>query len=237
MHFNRLNQILLFNNFNNKNIQNKISLESLKNVKRSLKLKFLKEGQNSMPFKNSVEEGGGNHMERLKYVEPDEADNFTKRLFKRVGMVPNLYCMMANSPMAFDGFLKLNASLEGAKLEKRYREMIYLATSSINGCNYCQASHTATSVEGGILTLEETIQARRLESPDPRANALLLFSREVIEKRGKVSDETLNALRDHGFTDEEIVEALGTISMATFSNYVANVGRPELDYLDAPPVD
>ena len=67
-------------------------------------------------------------MERLGYVEPEEADAFTKKLFKRVGMVPNLYCMMANSPMVFDGFIKLNACLEGARLDKKCREMIYLLT-------------------------------------------------------------------------------------------------------------
>ncbi len=176
-------------------------------------------------------------MERLNYVEPEEADNFTKRLFKRVGMVPNLYCMMANSAMAFDGFLKLNTSLEGSRLEKRYREMIYLATSRINGCEYCQASHTATAVEHGLLSPEECIQARKFESADPRADALLKFAREALEKRGKVTDECLQSVRNRGFTDEEIVEALGTISMAVFSNYVANVGHPEMDYLDAPPIE
>jgi uncharacterized peroxidase-related enzyme len=176
-------------------------------------------------------------MERLNFVEPEEADNFTKRLFKRIGLVPNLYCMMANSPMAFDGFLKLNASLDGSKLEKRYREMVYLATSRENGCEYCQASHTATAVEQGLLSSEECIQARKFESSDPKANALLRFTKEVLEKKGKVTDQCLQSVREQGFSDEEIVEAIGTISMAVFSNYVANVGQPEPDFLDAPPIE
>jgi uncharacterized peroxidase-related enzyme len=176
-------------------------------------------------------------MTRLGYVEPEDAQPFVKKLFEKVGMVPNLYCMMASSAMSFDGFIKLNASLEGARLEKRYREMIYLATSQLNGCEYCQASHTATSVEHKILTAEECLQARRRRSPDPRADALLKFTDEVVTRRGHVTDEVLQRVRDQGFEDHDIVTAIAVIALATLSNYMANVGRPDMDYLDAPPID
>jgi uncharacterized peroxidase-related enzyme len=161
----------------------------------------------------------------------------TRKLFRKVGMVPNLYTQMANSAMVFDGFLKLNACLEGAKLDKKLREMVYLAVSQINGCEYCLASHTATAVEHGVLSKEETLMARRRESDDPRIQALLRFAEETVQRRGEVTDETVQAVKDQGFSDEEIVEAVGTIGLATLSNYVAGVGQTELDFLDAPPLD
>jgi uncharacterized peroxidase-related enzyme len=176
-------------------------------------------------------------MPRLGYVEPEEADAFTKKLFDQVGMVPNLYCVMANSSTVFDGFLKLTRCLEASKLDKKTREMIYLLTSQINRCEYCLASHTSTAVEHGVMTKEETIQARKAQSPDPRTQAILSFAKEVAEKRGHVSDETFDRLREHGFSDEEIVEAIGTIALATLSNYVAIVSQVELDYLDAPQLE
>jgi uncharacterized peroxidase-related enzyme len=176
-------------------------------------------------------------MARLNYVEPEDADAFTRRLFERVGMVPSLYCVMANSSTLFDGFLKLTACLDAAKLDKRLREMVYLLASQINGCDYCLASHTSTAVEHGVLTLEETLDARRGRSKDPKIDSLLRFAREVVEKRGHVSDEAFAAVKEAGFSDEEIVEAIGTIALATLSNYIAIVGQPELDYLDAPPLE
>lgn len=176
-------------------------------------------------------------MPRLNYVEPEEADAFTRKLFDQVGMVPNLYCMMANSSTVFDGFLKLTRCMEAARLNKKLREMVYLLTSQINGCEYCLASHTSTAVEHGVMSKEETLQARKGESPDPRTDSMLRFAREVVEKRGHVSDETFQRVKEHGFSDEEIVEALGTIALATLSNYVAIVGEVELDYLDAPPLE
>ncbi len=176
-------------------------------------------------------------MPRFNYVEPEEADAFTRKLFDQVGMVPNLYCMMANSSTVFDGFLKLTRCLEAARLEKKLREMVYLLTSQINGCHYCLASHTATAVEHGVMSKEETLEARRGESPDPKVDSLLKFTREVVEKRGHISEEVFEKVKAQGFTDEELVEALGTIALATLSNYVAIVGDVELDYLDAPALE
>lgn len=176
-------------------------------------------------------------MPRLHEIEPEDADAFTRKLYKRVGMVPNLYIQMANSAMVFDGFLKLNACLEGSTLEKKLREMVYLRTSQINGCEYCQASHTATAVEHGVMTKEETLDARRGTSSDTRINALLQLTTEIVTDRGHVKDETLEAARAQGFSDEEIVDAIGTIGMATLSNYIAIVGEPDLDYLDAPELE
>jgi uncharacterized peroxidase-related enzyme len=176
-------------------------------------------------------------MPRLDYIEPEEADAFTRKLFQRIGMVPNLYCIMANSPNVFDGFIKLTACLDAGKLDKKLREMVYLCTSQINGCEYCLASHTATAVEHGLLTKEETLDARRARSADPKIDALLKFAEEMVENRGRVDDETFKRVKDQGFTDEELMDAVGTIALATLSNYTAILGQPELDYLDAPPLE
>ncbi len=176
-------------------------------------------------------------MERLNFIDPEEAKPFIKKLFDKIGMVPNLYGMMANSAMSFDGFVKWNANLEATDLEKKYREMVYLRTSRLNDCAYCQAAHTAMSVEHGVLTSEEAIAARRGASPDPRADALLKFTDEAMEKRGSVSDACLQKVRDQGFEDRHIVDAISTIALATLTNFLANVGRPDMDFLDAPPID
>ena len=176
-------------------------------------------------------------MERLNFIDPEEAEPFIKKLYDTIGLVPNLYCMMANSAMAFEGFVKWNANLEATSLEKKYREMVYLRTSRLNNCAYCQAAHTAVSVESGVLTSEEAIAARKGVSPDPKADALLKFTDEAVEKRGNVSDACLQKVRDQGFEDRHVVAALSTIALATLTNYLANVGQPDMDFLDAPPID
>lgn len=176
-------------------------------------------------------------MTRMNYIEPEDADAFTRKLFKKIGMVPNLYCMMANSPNVFDAFIKMTACLDAAKLDKKTREMVYLLTSQINGCEYCLASHTSTAVEHGVMSREDTLDARRAQSADPKIDAMLKFAKEVVENRGQVSDGIYQTLKDQGYPDEEIMDAIGTIALATLSNYTAIVGQTELDYLDAPPLE
>ena len=92
-------------------------------------------------------------------------------------------------------------------------------------------------MENNILTKEECLDARRMKSDDPRAQAVLQFTREVLEQRGKVSDEVLAEMRQQDFHDAQIMEILGTIVLAIFSNYTASVARPELDFLEAPPLE
>jgi uncharacterized peroxidase-related enzyme len=174
---------------------------------------------------------------RLNEIEPEDADAFTRKLYQRVGMVPNLYVVMANSPMVLDGFLKLTSCLEGSRLDKKTREMIYLLTSQIDECEYCLASHTQTATEHGVLTASESLDARRGRSDDPKVDAMLAFARELVERRGRVRDETLARVRSVGYGDEEILDAIGTVALATLSNYIALVAEPDLDFLDAPELE
>ena len=51
---------------------------------------------------------------------------------------------------------------------------------------------------------------------------------------GKVSDADIQAVRDAGFDDQEIIEILGTIAMITFANLTSNVSKPDLDFPAVP---
>jgi len=176
-------------------------------------------------------------MCRLRLIEPDEADSPTKEIFQKLVLVPNVLCLMANSETVLDTYANHHAILAKYKLSARYRKVISLAVSQFNDCSYCIALHTATAVDGGILTKEECIEARRMDSPDPKTDAILRFTREVLEKRGKVDEDILLLLKNQGFGDQEIVEALAIISFITLANLVANVGKPELDFLEPPPLN
>ena len=174
---------------------------------------------------------------RLRLIEPDETDEPIKAIFKKLVMVPNVLCQMANSPALIDTYANYHASLETYQLAARYRKMISLAVSQFNECPYCIALHTATAVDSGILTKEECMLARRMRSADPRSDAVLKFTKEALFKRGKIEDKTLADVKAQGFGDQEIVEMIAVISFITLANFIANVGEPELDFLEAPPID
>ena len=175
-------------------------------------------------------------MCRLRMIEPDEANGPVKEIFKKLVLVPNVLCLMANSNSVLDTYAHHHANLSEYKLSGRYRKMISLAVSQFNACSYCIALHTAGAVDGGILTEEECIESRRMESSDPRAGALLRFTKEVLEKRGNIDENTLASIKSQGFDDREVVEAIAVISFITLANYTANVGKPLIDFRVPPPL-
>jgi uncharacterized peroxidase-related enzyme len=174
---------------------------------------------------------------RLQLIEPDETDGATKEIFKKLVMVPNVICQMANSPPLIDTYANYHTNLDNYKLSAKYRKMISLAVSQFNDCSYCIALHTTTAVEGSILTKEECMEARRMNSSDSKSDAVLSFTREALIKRGKINDETLALVKDQGFDDQEIVEMIAMVSFITLANFVANVGEPELDFLEPAPIN
>ncbi len=174
---------------------------------------------------------------RLKIIEPDKADNATKKIFKKLVMVPNVICQMANSPPLIETYTNYHMTLDSYKLSSKFRKMISLAVSQFNDCTYCIALHTTTATEGDILSKAECIEARRMKSADPQADAVLSFTKAVMNSRGKIDDISIEKIKSKGFDDQEIVEMIAMISFVSFANYIANVGEPELDFLEPPPIN
>lgn len=175
-------------------------------------------------------------MYRLRFVAPEKASHSTQQIFKKIVLVPNILCIMANSDVVVNVFANLNANLKNYKLSPKYRKMISLAVSEFNSCPYCVALHMNGAIETALLTRQECLDARRMTSADPKSDALLKLTQEILEKRGHIEDETIENVKHHGFVDQDIVEAIATISSITMANYTANVAKPELDFPEAPPI-
>jgi AhpD family alkylhydroperoxidase len=99
--------------------------------------------------------------QRIPSIQPDHAPPKTKELFAgvkaKIGMVPNIYKVIAQSPLGLEGFLQFSGTLAGGSLDAATRERIALAVANVNGCDYCNAAHTTVA---NILKLSaEEIEA------------------------------------------------------------------------------
>ena len=79
------------------------------------------------------------------------------------------------------------------------------------------------------LSQEEREQAQKFESEDPKRAAALDFVREVAEERGHASDKAFEAVREAGYSDEQIMEMVANVALTTFSNYMNNTMGTEVD--------
>ncbi len=176
-------------------------------------------------------------MSRLNVVAPDEATGDVKEIYNnlaaKMGKVVNIFQGMANSPAALKAYLSMSAALAEGELSPEDREAVYLAVSEQNGCHYCVSAHSMIARRAG-LSDDETLAARRFESADAKRAALLDFVRKVLATKGFVSDEEIAAIRQAGYSDGQIAEAIGYIGLATYSNLFNHVHDTPLDFPAAP---
>lgn len=172
-------------------------------------------------------------MPRIQPLSPSTATGPTKDLLeavqKKMGRVPNILGSMAHAPSVLKCYLDLSTNLGTSSLPARVREQIALAVGNANGCGYCTAAHTAIG-KGAGLSDAECVEAQRGRAGDPKAQALLDFSLQIVEKRGWVNEGDIAKARKAGVTDTELIEALGVVILNILTNYFNHLAETEVDF-------
>lgn len=172
-------------------------------------------------------------MPRLTVLDETTAPERTRKMFESVkdeiGMIPNLYRGLGNSPAALGAYLAGQEALEDSRLSAAERETIALAVSQINGCDYCLAAHTAIGKMVG-LDEDEIVDIRRFTAGDERRRALVEFTETFVEGRGWVDDEDVDDLREAGFSDGEIAEIPVVVALTFMSNWFNHLNGTEVDF-------
>ena len=178
-------------------------------------------------------------MPRLNQVTPESAEGATKEIYddltSKMGKVINIFQGMGNSSAALKAYLAMSGALKQGDLSPEDREVIYLAISELNGCQYCVAAHT--KIAGGAgMSEEQILGARKWEPVEEKHQALLKFTKRVIETKGFVEDSEVEAVRAAGYSDGQIAETIAYIGLATYSNLFNHVYGTELDFPAVPSV-
>lgn len=154
------------------------------------------------------------------------------QLEKGVGFVPNLFATYALSENALGNYL--NFSNAKTSLRTKEKEVVNLAVSQVNNCEYCLAAHTAIGKMNGF-TEEQIVEFRQgFSSSDVRLNALASFARQVSLQRGQLDAAVTDQFLAAGFTQENLIDTLLLIGDKTISNLINNVTQIPVDFPAAP---
>ena len=149
-------------------------------------------------------------------------------LHKMIGFVPNLYAYYAHSETALADYLALQN--RKSSLNAKQREIINLVTSQINDCRYCQSAHSVFGKFSG-LTEEQILEIRKgSASFDPKLDALVQFTKSVVENRGRATVEAKEAFFGAGYTQANLIDVVIVIGDKTISNYLHNITDLEIDW-------
>ncbi len=147
---------------------------------------------------------------------------------KQFGFAPSMFTTLAANPTVLEIVMGLQGSI-AKLLDAKTRHTIALAVSQSNGCHYCQALHGFISSNLGGMSAEEIELARNGTSSDPKRAAVARFAQHVIETRGQVSDEDLEAIRGAGYIDPEIQAIVTIVVVTLLTNYLNNVSDAVVD--------
>ena len=146
------------------------------------------------------------------------------------GFVPNLYAVMAESPAALKGAIAMADGFSRTTLSPAEQQLVALAVSATNDCRFCVAAHSllAKSVANADAAAVAALREGR-PLKDKKLDALICFTRRVVQARGLVSEADVAGFIEAGYCKAQLLEVLFAVGLKTFNNYVAHIAQVPLN--------
>ncbi|GAB3366846.1 MULTISPECIES: peroxidase-related enzyme [Giesbergeria] len=155
---------------------------------------------------------------------------------EKSGFVPNVFLTLAYRPDEFRAFFAYHDALmeKPGNLTKAEREMIVVATSSVNQCQYCVVAHGAIlriRAKNPLIADQVATNYRKADITE-RQKAMIDFAMKVSQTAHLVGEADFDALKTHGFTEEDMWDIAGISAFFGMSNRLANVTsmRPNAEF-------
>lgn len=158
---------------------------------------------------------------------PDDIRERILAVQAKAGFVPNVFWVLAHRPDEFRAFFAYHDALmeKDSGLTKGEREMIVVATSGINQCQYCVVAHGAILRirEADPLIADQIAVNYRKADITPRQRAMLDFAVQIANAAHTVGADDRARLAEHGFSEEDIWDIGAIAAFFALSNRMANL--------------
>ncbi|NMG28564.1 peroxidase-related enzyme [Aromatoleum evansii] len=155
---------------------------------------------------------------------------------EKSGFIPNVFLTLAHRPDEFRAFFAYHDALmeKPGNLSKAEREMIVVATSGVNQCQYCVIAHGAIlriRAKNPLIADQVATNYRKADITE-RQKVMLDFAMKVSQSAHLVGEADFEALKAHGFNDDDIWDIAGISAFFGMSNRIANVTsmRPNAEF-------
>lgn len=167
---------------------------------------------------------------------PDDIRQRILAVQEKSGFIPNVFLVLAHRPDEFRAFFAYHDALmdKPGNLTKAEREMIVVATSGANQCQYCVIAHGAIlriRAKNPLIADQVATNYRKADLT-PRQKAMLDFAMKVSQSAHLVGEADFEALEAHGFTQDDVWDIAGISAFFGMSNRIANVTnmRPNAEF-------
>ena len=158
---------------------------------------------------------------------PDDIRARILEVQEKSGFIPNVFLALAHRPAEWRAFFAFHDALmeKESGLTKAEREMIVVATSNANGCQYCVVAHGAIlriRAKNPLVADQVAVNYRKADIA-PRQKAMLDFAMKVALDSASVGNSDYDILHGHGFSDEDIWDIGAVAAFFGLSNRMANM--------------
>ena len=160
---------------------------------------------------------------------PEKSRAILKDLNGKLGFVPNVVGVLAESPAALKGWVDLKADFEGGTLSNIERKIVHMTTSYLNDCSYCMAAGTTIGEKEGIAKdiLNDLREDRKLK--DAKLEQLRQFTKAVMRRLGRPEQTDIDAFLKAGYTNAHVLEVVLGVTLGIMGNYVNHIAQAPLD--------
>ena len=157
---------------------------------------------------------------------PDDIRDQILAVQEKTGFVPNVFLALARRPEEFRAFFAFHAALMDSDvgLSKAERELIVVATSALNRCLYCVVAHGAIlriRAKDPLIADQVAVNPAKADLSH-RQRAIVDFAIRVAGDSATITDDDLDAMRDKGFSTDEVWDIGAIAALFALSNRYAN---------------
>ena len=167
---------------------------------------------------------------------PEDIRTRIEAVQEKSGFIPNVFLTLAHRPDEFRAFFAYHDALmeRPGNLTKAEREMIVVATSTANQCQYCVIAHGAIlriRAKNPLIADQVAVNYRKADIT-PRQKAMLDFGMKVSARAQEVGEDDFALLHAHGLNDDDIWDIAAIAAFFGMSNRLANVTsmRPNAEF-------
>jgi AhpD family alkylhydroperoxidase len=154
---------------------------------------------------------------------PELSKPYIQKAIANNGFLPNLIGILGGSPTAVETYFTVGEINSRSSLNLAEREIVQLTAARLHNCDFCIAGHTALALKKAGFSSSEILGLHHGTTlGNQRLDDLVTFTTEAIKNKGNVSNESLTHFFNAGFTQENALDVVLGVSLATLCNF-ANV--------------
>jgi alkylhydroperoxidase family enzyme len=160
---------------------------------------------------------------------PVESKAILEGAVKQMGVVPNLFGTMSESPNLLKAYTQLHELFASTSFDAEELTVVWQTINVEHECHYCVPAHTA--IAHSMKVSPDLTDALRNgdKMPTAKLQALHDFTLSMVRERGNVPTAAMDAFFAAGYGQQQVLEVILGLSQKVISNYVNHVAQTPVD--------